>query len=168
MVLAVRCHARPHDLAEAIDIVGMDSQLTLDLGPHLIGPWLRTIDGCLQLDLIPYPHLLNGLRYMQQVGGGAHDACHSEIHHHGNQLLCISSGHGNHSGPHLLRPVMGSQAAGEQTVSVCHLDGVIPAQARHGDTPCHTFAPDIDVLAGIAHHSCLSRGAAGCMDTGDL
>ena len=166
--LAVRRHTRPHDFAQTIDIVGMDSQLMLNLGPHPVSPWLGPVDGRLQLNLVPYPHLLNGFRDVQQVGRGTHDSRHPEIHHHGHQLLGVACGHGDHGGSHLLRTIVGSQASGKQTVSVSHLDDVIASQSGHGNAPGHALTPHVNVLAGISHHRGLSRGAAGCMDTGNL
>ena len=41
--VAVRGHAWAHDLAEAVDIVGLDAQLLLDLVPHLLRPRLRAV-----------------------------------------------------------------------------------------------------------------------------
>ena len=166
--LTVRCHTRSHDFTQAIDIVGMDSQLMLNLGPHPVRPGLSPVDGRLQLNLVPNAHLFNGFRDVQQIGRGAHDARHAEIHHHGHQLLGVSRGHGHNRGPHFLGAVMRAQAAGEQAVTICHLYGILLAQARHGDASCHALAPHINILPRISHHSCLSRGAAGCVDTGNL
>ena len=168
MELAVRGNARSHDFAEAIDIVGVDSQLPLNLGSHFLSPGLCSVDGCLQFDLILDPHLLDGFRNMKKVGRRTHDSCHPEIHHHGHQLLGVACGHGDHGGPHLLRTIVGSQASGKQTVSVSHLDDVIASQSGHGNTPGHALTPHVNVLAGISHHRGLSRGAAGCVDTGNL
>ena len=168
MELAVRGNARSHDLAEAVDIVSVDSQLTLYLGSHFLSPRLCSVDGCLQLNLVLDPHLLNGFRNMKKVGGRTHDSCHPEIHHHGDQLLGVACGHGDHGGSHLLCTVMGSQASGKQTVPVSHLDDVIASQSGHGNAPGHALAPHVDVLACISHHRGLSGGAAGRVDAGNL
>ena len=148
--------------------MGMDAQLLLDLVPHLLRPGLRPVQGCLQLDLVPDAHLLDGLRDMHQIGGRTQKPGNAEVDHHGNQLLRVACGHGHYRSAHLLRAVMAAQPSGEQAIAVGHLDDVLSAQAGHGDAAGHALAPDIDVPSGIAHHCGLSRGAAGGMDAHDL
>ena len=72
MELAVRGNARSHDLAEAVDIVSVDSQLTLYLGSHFLSPRLCSVDGCLQLNLEMC--IRDSLS-----GGGAHGLCEHPV-----------------------------------------------------------------------------------------
>ena len=43
VITAVRGHARSHDLAESVDIVGLDSKILLNLASHPLRPGLRPI-----------------------------------------------------------------------------------------------------------------------------
>ncbi len=48
-------------LGQAINIIGLDAQLVLDVAAHLLGPGLGAEDAGLELDLIPQAALVDGL-----------------------------------------------------------------------------------------------------------
>jgi len=56
----------------------------------------------------------------------------------------------------------------EKTISVSHLDDIIPVDPRHAEAAGHHFGPYIEVLTGIAHHGGLAGGSGRSVHPNDF
>ena len=102
------------------------------------------------------------------VRRGATEKIGAEILQNLYLALGIAGGDRNGRGPHVLRPVVQSQSAGEQAIAVGHVDEVVPRRTGGRQGPGRPLCPHLDVVLGIAHHRLLARGAGGGVDAHQL
>ena len=83
-------------------------------------------------------------------------------------LLGIARRGRQHSRAHALDSIMDAEAACEKSVAVGDAEHVVTGDAISGEATCHTFAPYLDILAGITDDGRVAGGSRGCMETDDF
>ena len=81
LLAALKGNAWTAGFRQAVDIVGPNAQLILNILPHLLAPCLRAEDTCFQFNLIPQSALMDALRQKRRIRRGtAQNGC-LQIHH---------------------------------------------------------------------------------------
>ena len=129
--LAVVGHARPRDFRQAVDVVGLDIQQPLNFPAHVVRPRLGPKETSPQFERFGVdPHVPDGLADKHGVGRGAAQDIQSEILQQLHLPFGVAGRHRQGGSPHMLRPVMQAQTAGEQAVAIGHMNDVVAGAAR--------------------------------------
>ena len=112
--------------------------------------------------------LLHGFRQVQRIGRRTGKCGSSQVFHDHHLALGISRGHRKRHGSQRLCAEIQSKSSGKQSVSIADMDDIICRQSGHGQTPGHTFSPQIRVILGIGHDRQLPGGAGCPLDTGHV
>ena len=152
------------ELGEAIDIIGLDAHLGLNVVAHLLGPGLSAEDAGLQLDLVLDAPLQDGFGQVGGVGGGAAQDGGFQVHHELELTVGVAGGHGQGQGAHLVGAAVKAGTAGEQAVAVGDVDHVILGAAHSHDGTGAAILPQVHVVLGVVGHHTLAGGAGGGLD----
>ena len=155
----------PHHLGKPVNVGRVNTAASLDRLAHGVGPGLGPKDAQTQRQRLGIHSLaLHLVGNVQHVGRGHHDDVRLEILHQLDLLFGLPPGHGNNCTAQLLSAVVGTEPAGEQSVTVGHLNAIAGAPTRCLNGTGHTGRPMINVFTGIAHHRGLACGATGRVD----
>ncbi len=112
---ALHGDAGADDLCQAINIVGLQSHLLLDLLTHALGRGLRTEEAGLQLCVLAkiHPHRRRLFGQHQRVGGSGIEDGGAKVFHDLDLPPGKPAGDGDHRRSNLLRADVESQAAGK-------------------------------------------------------
>ena len=164
LLAALKGHARAAGLREAVDVIGLDAQLLLNVPAHLLAPGLGAEDAGLQLDLVPQAPLLDALRQVGGVGGGAAEDGGAQVHHELELPVGVAAGHGQGQAAHLMAAAVEAGTAGEQAVAVADMAHILVGAAGSDDGPGAAVLPQVDVVLGVEGHHPLAGGARGGLD----
>jgi len=73
--------ARSLKLCEAVDVVGLDAELRLDVAAHLLAPGLGSEDPCLEFNCVLEPLFYDRLAEVGGVGGSTAEDRRAEVLH---------------------------------------------------------------------------------------
>ena len=159
---ALEGDARPAELREAVDIVGLDAQGGFDVPAHLLAPGLGAEDTGLQRDILGLiAHFPHPLPQESGIAGGAAENGGLQIHNEHNLTVGVAGAGGDGEAAHLVAAAVETGAAGEQTVAIGHLADVLFCAAGGHDGPGAAFLPQVDIGLGVEGHHALSGGAGG-------
>ena len=157
---ALAGHAGAHHLGQAVVVSGDDAEFLVDLPAHTLGPGLAAEQAVAQRQAVGVDaHLHHGVGHDQGVGRGADQGGGLEVLHDLDLPLGVARGDRDDRGTDQLGAVVQAEAAGEQAVAEGDLDDVVFGDAGGGDHPGHQVGPGLDVVAGVADHGGLARGA---------
>ena len=162
-------HAGTHQLAHAVILgqIYILSPYLVELISHGLCHQLAAQYKSLYLQVFSgiNSHLQGHLSNTHGIGGSGHQQGGLKILHIHQLLLGIAGRGRNHRSAYLLQSIVKSQGACEHAVSKTNLGHILVRGAScHGQTG-HTFLPHLQVILRISHHSGLSRGTAGCVDS---
>ena len=105
---------------------------------------------------------------MDHVGRGAGDGGDAEVLDQLHLPLCVPGAGGQDGGADLLGTVVGTESAGEESVSVGHLHGVVGTDPDGGEGPGEGLGPVVQVVLGVSHEGGLPGGSRGHVVPDDL
>ena len=161
LLAALEGNARTAGLREAVDIVGLDAQAPLNVPAHLLAPGLRAENAGLQLDLVPEPPLMDALRQIGGVGGGAAEDGRAQVHHELELAVRVAGGHGQGQAAHLVAAPVEAGPAGEEAVAVADVAHVLLRAAGGHNRPGAALLPQVHVVLGVKGHHPAAGGAGG-------
>ena len=155
-------------LGQAINIIGLDAQLALDVAAHLLRPGLGTEDAGLELDLIPQAALVDALGQESGVRGGAAEDGGAEVTHELDLPVRVAGGHGQGQAADLVGAAVQTRAAGEEAVAIGDVDHIVLGAAGGHDGAGAAVLPQVYVVLGVEGHHAAAGGAGGGVDADTL
>ena len=168
LLLALIGYAGAGELGQTVDVVGLQSELRLDIAAHLLAPCLCAEDPGAQLEVLLPSLFLHDLSDVLGVGGRAHDRRGTEVLHELELALRVAGGHRDRHAAELFAAVVRAEAAREKAVTVGDLDGVLLGQSRGGKRAGHTVAPEIEITLRVVRDHALAGRAGGRVDADDV
>ena len=161
--------ARADDLAQAVNIISLDSQRLFDFQPHLLRPGFGAEYAGFQSQFARLDaHFLHRFGDEQGIRGSTGQHGRAEVFHQQNLALGVAAGRRNDRGADGFRAVVDAEAAGEQAVAVGDLDQRLLGGAGGGQGAGHDFRPDAEVAVGIADDGMFAGRAAGGVQADDF
>ena len=166
---ALARHARSHDLGQAVIVRANDMHTGFDFGLETRRARLSAEQTDAQRGGLPVvAHLLADFADMHGVRRRSHQHRRAIILDHLDLALSVARAGRDHHAAKTLQAVMQAETAGEHAVPERHLHAIGRHDARHLHQSHDAIVPNVHVMAVIAHHDGLSRGARRRMELHNL
>ena len=169
MRIALEGDAGTDHLGQAEDVIGFQAQRALDFLTHILSPGLCAEEAAFQADILrSKAHFGKRFRDIQCIRRCAADRRAAKVAQNLNLTLRIAGRDRNNGCADGFRAGVRAETAGEQAVTIGNMDNILSgcAAGRHGAG--HHFAPEFQVVSGIAKHLLLACRAGGRLDTNDV